>query len=450
MMSSLIFSLLVASVVSTLIWMLQNCLKPLTHKVFSQAWHYYTGLIPIFLLLGGSELFIRLLRWFISVSFYQTSSYEPQIKLQQSVQGGLLAEAKENYTYLKNVFSSLLQAQQLSVILLIATIIWASGAIVYLLLNVLKYRMFKRSLLRESWESKMGNYPVKVMISPKATTPMLVGIWRPVVILPNTQLGEKELSMIMSHELTHLQRGDLIVKLLLLIANTIYWFNPIVYILNRQLNVLCELSCDEKVVRKMDMDNRRLYGKTLLSMLEYSVSQRNVVFTSSFCSPKSEMKWRLLNVMNNKKMKTKVIILSLFSALVLVISGGTAAYTVYAAGTSISSHINIPTGKGTDGRNIYIQSEDGTVLHYDRYGKVTDVTNEWVEKTKQRKKQLDEKTQKKVDEFQRTIQSYLNKGVPVPQSILDELGTEEVLAALEQISGYVYDKDGLRPYNFNR
>ena len=450
MMSSLIFSLLIASVVSTLIWMLQNCLKPLTLKVFSQTWHYYTGLIPIFFLLGGSELFIRFLRWFISVSFYQTPISGPRIMLQQSVQGGLLAEAKENYTYLKNVVSSLLQAQHLYMILLIATIIWASGAIVFLLLNVLKYWVFKRSLLQESWESKIGNYSVKVMISPKATTPMLVGIWKPVVILPNTPLGEKELSMIMSHELAHLQRGDLIVKLLLLIANAIYWFNPIVYILNRQLNVLCELSCDEKVVRKMDMDNRRLYGETLLSMLEYSVSQRNVIFTSSLCSPKSEMKRRLLNVMNNKKMKMKVIILSLVSALVLVISGGTAAYTVYAAGSSISSHINIPTGKGTDGRNIYVQSENCPVLHYDKYGKVTDVTNEWAEKTKQRNKQLDEKTQKKIDEFQRTMQSYLNKGVPVPQSILDQYTTEEIQTSLKGISGYVYDQDGLRPYNFNR
>lgn len=449
-MSSLIFSLLIASVVSTLLWMLQNCLKPLTLKLFSQAWHYYTGLIPIFFLLGSSVLFIRLLRWSISVSFYQTPISEPHIMLQQSVQSGLLAEAKENYTYLKNVVSSLLQSQHLYMILLIVTIIWSSGAIVFLLLNVLKYWVFKRSLLRESWESKLGNYPVKVIISPKATTPMLVGIWKPVVILPNTPLGEKELSMIMSHELAHLQRGDLIVKLLLLIANAIYWFNPIVYILNRQLNVLCELSCDEKVVRKMDMDNRRLYGETLLSMLEYSVSQRNVIFTSSLCSPKSEMKRRLLNLMNNKKMKTKVIVLSFVSAFVLVISGGTAAYTVYAAGSSLSSHINIPTGKGTDGRNIYVQSKDGTVSHYDKYGKVTDVTNERAEKTKQRNKQLDEKTKKKIDELQLTIQSYLSEGVPVPQNILDEFTTEEISAALERISGYVYDKQGLRPYDFNR
>ncbi|MDN4069367.1 hypothetical protein NYE70_01460 [Paenibacillus sp. FSL R5-0407] len=49
-----------ASFIGTILWMVQNMLTPVTRKYCSQTWHYYTGLVPVFFLLGGSEIISRL------------------------------------------------------------------------------------------------------------------------------------------------------------------------------------------------------------------------------------------------------------------------------------------------------------------------------------------------------------------------------------------------------
>lgn len=84
---------------------------------------------------------------------------------------------------------------------------------------------------------------------------MVMGLWKPVVILPDIPLENKELDMILTHKLVHLKRRDFLVKLMVLLVKTVHWFNPLVYFLSRQLNTLCELSCDEKVVREMDTES---------------------------------------------------------------------------------------------------------------------------------------------------------------------------------------------------
>jgi beta-lactamase regulating signal transducer with metallopeptidase domain len=129
-------------------------------------------------------------------------------------------------------------------------------------------------------------------------------------------------------------------------ANAVYWFNPAAYLLNKQLNLLCELSRDEKVVQDMDTESRRLYGETLLAMLEYGVMQRNVVCTSSFCNSKKYMKSRLVNLMNVKKTKKSMMALSLVAAIALVGCGGAAAY---AAGSAVPTKNSV--SQQVEGRN---------------------------------------------------------------------------------------------------
>ncbi len=442
-----VLSLVIASFVGTVIWFLQNSIKLVTQNVFSQTWHYYTGLIPVFFLLGGSEIMNRLVSFIRSispdigttpVSGTVSEHYVHVTPTEQLVTSSLYL--------LKQQFDYLLRFSYTKEFAVCATVIWAVGAIVFLAVHIQKYRAFKRSVLQESWICDTVQCPVKVIVSAHAATPMVMGLWRPMVVLPDTRLGEQELAMILSHELVHLKRGDLLVKLLVLLANAVHWFNPAAYSLTKQINTDCELSCDEKVVQEMNTENRRIYGETLLTMLEYGVMQRYVVFTSSLCSPKKAMKRRLMNVMKEKTMKKPVLALSLVVAIVLVVSGGAATY---AAGTAVPTRtaepIVIPTGKQDEGRNVYVQSADGTTVYYDRQGNKSPAT---VKTNKM--KPFDEKTQKKIDELHGKIQSYLDKGLPVPQDITNEFTPEEIQAALNGISSYVYDEKGVRPYTFDR
>jgi beta-lactamase regulating signal transducer with metallopeptidase domain len=424
-MTSFFLSLLIASFVGTIIWVLQNSIKPVTQKVFSQAWHYYTGLIPVFFLLGGTEIVNRLISLIRSVLPDSRTIAESGTIAEQYVRiAPMEPTAASGSLFSKHWFDYLLRFDHMNEIVLGAAIVWAVGAAVFLAVNVKIYRAFKRSVLQESRICDTVHCPVKVIASPNATTPMVMGLWKPIVVLPDTQFGEKELAMILSHELVHLKRGDLLVKLLVLIANAVHWFNPAAYSLNKEINTLCELSCDEKVVQEMDAESRRFYGETLLSMLEYGVMQRNVVFTSSLCNPKKHMKRRLINLMNAKKLNKSIMMLSLAATISMVGIGGLVASAAESAMPDRTVQPKIPTGKeGQAGSNIYVQSPDGKVLYYDKDGNVTDVTE--VPGMRKSFSPPEYTTEELVDQIKEWIKSgstvapeYVDK---LPQKSLDEI-----------------------------
>jgi beta-lactamase regulating signal transducer with metallopeptidase domain len=103
-------------------------------------------------------------------------------------------------------------------------------------------------------------------------TPMLTGLFRCALVLPEVALDADELRLIFRHELTHLKRRDIWLKLLSLISNAVHWFNPAAYALRRELGTFCELSCDERVVSGLDARTRRFYGRTILGVMTRAAS----------------------------------------------------------------------------------------------------------------------------------------------------------------------------------
>lgn len=66
------------------------------------------------------------------------------------------------------------------------------------------------------------------------TSPMLLGIIKPQIILPQREYTKEGMEYILSHEMTHYKRKDLWVKLLIITARTIHWFNPFVCLMERE------------------------------------------------------------------------------------------------------------------------------------------------------------------------------------------------------------------------
>ncbi|MFD0713038.1 M56 family metallopeptidase [Paenibacillus sp. GCM10027626] len=403
-----VLSLLIASCVGTIIWIVLCSIRPLTQRGFSQTWHYYTSLIPIFFLLGGSEV----VNWLVALlrSVGAESSISQTTGTIAGIYSGVLPSILPTGDLsFANVLADYVgRFEERKEWILFSIVIWAIGAMIFLAINIRQYQIFKRTILEESQVCSDLQCPVKVIVSAQATTPMLIGLWRPVIVLPDTPLGEKELSMILSHELVHFKRGDLLVKLLVFAANALHWFNPVAYALNKQISVFCELSCDEKVVRNMDAGSRRCYGEMLLSMLEYGVMQKNVLCTTSLCNPKRNMKRRLINLMNTKKMKKSMFALSLIAAISLVGSGGAAAY---AAGTAVPSKNSSSQQAAGGGSNVTVQYPDGTLKAFDKDGNVVPA------------KQKESKTAKKLtnEEIIDRINKYIEKGLNVPQGYIDAL-----------------------------
>lgn len=70
---------------------------------------------------------------------------------------------------------------------------------------------------------------VSLRLCPTVSSPMLMGLLHPVILLPDEELTTEELALVLRHELTHLKRGDLLVKAGLVLAYALHWYNPVVW-----------------------------------------------------------------------------------------------------------------------------------------------------------------------------------------------------------------------------
>ena len=88
------------------------------------------------------------------------------------------------------------------------------------------------------------NIKASVELSQNSLTasPIMTGFIRPDIILPVGELKDKELSYIFIHELTHCRQKDLLYKWLIQFVVCVHWFNPFVYLLEKEVNKACELA----------------------------------------------------------------------------------------------------------------------------------------------------------------------------------------------------------------
>ena len=155
-------------------------------------------------------------------------------------------------------------------------------------------------------------------------SPMLSGLLRPTVTIPDRQFDNGSLCMIFRHELLHYRRGDLWVKFLGAAVTCIFWWNPFAWLLNRELDRACELSLDERLVKEMDKEKKRQYSAVILEMAEYS-QNLPLGLSTAMCEGKSEVERRLKRIMYYKKTKKTISAIGLTAALVA------ASFSVFAA-----------------------------------------------------------------------------------------------------------------------
>ena len=112
------------------------------------------------------------------------------------------------------------------------------------------------------------------MASRAASSPAVFGVWRPTLLLPADLVtapagaaSEINRDAILAHELIHLRRGDPAAAILQLVAQTLWWFHPLIWYANREARRERERSCDEEVVTALDCPPAD-YARALLHVLE--------------------------------------------------------------------------------------------------------------------------------------------------------------------------------------
>lgn len=107
---------------------------------------------------------------------------------------------------------------------------------------------------------------------PNYTTALMIGFFRPNVILPVSYqtMTEDELRMILRHELVHYKNKDLWIKLLLEVLCCLLWWNPAAYLLRSGVGQLIELRCDSIVCRDFDENQCVAYSKVMINAIKTS------------------------------------------------------------------------------------------------------------------------------------------------------------------------------------
>ncbi|MCU0880811.1 MAG: M56 family metallopeptidase, partial [Pirellulaceae bacterium] len=119
---------------------------------------------------------------------------------------------------------------------------------------------------------------VRLLVTPLAVGPAVVGIWRPLIVLPRLLVDGKSpaaLRPVLAHELIHIRRGDLWFALLQTLAVLVWWFHPLVRLASRLLSREAERCCDEAVIAHLGCDPAA-YARSLVDVLALKQQLRPV------------------------------------------------------------------------------------------------------------------------------------------------------------------------------
>ena len=237
----------------------------------------------------------------------------------------------------------------------IAAVVWLGGVIIYLAYHAVKHYRFTRMTgrwsekiidervlaLLQSLKTEMGiSKQISLYLCSSVGTPMMIGFVTPRILLPKADIAQDELHFILKHELFHYKRKDLWYKCLVLIATAIHWFNPVIYLMAKAINIQCELSCDAEIVGNADADTRQHYSETIIGIVRYQ-SKLKTALSTNFYGGKKGMKNRIFSIMDMSRKKTGIAII----CGVLLVTLGTGF--VFAANANAAQDSGTPTERQT-------------------------------------------------------------------------------------------------------
>ncbi|MCL2189513.1 MAG: M56 family metallopeptidase [Defluviitaleaceae bacterium] len=323
--------------VSNMLWVSVVCgtfifciwvLSPFLNKHFTAKWKYWLWLlIAIRLILPFN---------FGLPQFSAPAVLSQVISIQNMSVAALIApipfvpqtDATEAITYPAYSFIAQLALYQ------VLFIIWLTGSILFAAIQLARYFAVKRKILRWSVIAKgqetaeillnlskeMGiNATIYLQVNKEISSPLIMGLIRPVLILPHEDYEHNDLTLILRHELTHYKNKDIFYKVTLFIANAIHWFNPLVYLMVQESHADMERVCDDDVLQNGSAEERREYSEVILNSIGQN-KMRGSVFTTNFYTGTNKIKVRFSNIMDLRKKKQGLIQLLVVAFLVVVVS----------------------------------------------------------------------------------------------------------------------------------
>lgn len=347
-MQSIFFSMVGVSITVSIVVVILLLLSSFVNGRYAVKWRYFIWLILAIRLLipvdfgltsPPVELDLTDREIFYSMDQDQLSKMAPEkpkefIETENTTSSQRVVYQNRIYSYNQELLAAKKSAGKTVRIGDVVTWIYFGGIIVFLFWQLGLYLSFRHSTRRwyrevtnqqlmETFERlrvEMGIRKIfRIRVCRKILSPMIVGLFKPTLLLPHEGYQNIDLEIILKHELVHYKRNDLWFKLLLICANALHWFNPIVYRMVKEANKDIEISCDEEVLRGADLSLRKRYSERILDLMKGNNHQEAPISTS-FHGGKGMLKSRIQNIFDDRVKKKGALAFLSILALVLIFS----------------------------------------------------------------------------------------------------------------------------------
>ena len=208
MLAEIFKNVLLMSAVGGILSIILLCLKPVTRRLFSPRWQYYIWMTVLIVLI-------------IPVRFSLPQRSLDNMAAEPSQTTVINDDATDTEITISSNHATVAQPQPLSELQQIPqlpeislpqnmiwymSILWLMGAITILLIKILKYLMFLRAIKKNSYrDDTVSNVPKRLCVrrTDLLDAPLIVGLIKPVLYLPDVELSQHDLKYIYLHELTH-------------------------------------------------------------------------------------------------------------------------------------------------------------------------------------------------------------------------------------------------------
>ena len=197
---------------------------------------------------------------------------------------------------------------------------------------------------------------VKVIKSRSVDVPMALGYFSPTILLPDVIVSDQEFRYMISHEWNHFKHGDLWIKLIVNIICIIWWWNPLVYLLKRNLDHVLEMKCDMYVTENMDILECSEYFQMIVDVCSGKIGNKNNLSSS-------ELTARLASAKSDKQLLQRVEIGLNYKPHKYDVLIKVAFFTVM-IGTFLLSYVFIiqPAEFPNDNPELYNSETDGEIF----------------------------------------------------------------------------------------
>nr|WP_228846979.1 M56 family metallopeptidase [Clostridioides sp. ES-S-0173-01]UDN49652.1 M56 family metallopeptidase [Clostridioides sp. ES-S-0173-01] len=208
--------------------------------------------------------------------------------------------------------------------------IWSAIALLLFIRIIKRYLKFKSLIVDLSYDIEeievknlygnlLNEFKIKGNIKLKYTyevaNPSCFGLFEKYILLPPHDYSLEELNWILRHELTHYKSKDLYIRYLILFLKCVYWFNPLVYLLDRVVENICEMHCDETVLKEYGLEDRQSYAMTVVNSIERNTNIHNEFSTGLHRIKGFEKRLHNMFITKNRKGIIIALILCLLSSL---------------------------------------------------------------------------------------------------------------------------------------